>query len=432
MNYFKRNLPEQNKLQNCLNGISKEFDDYYQSNSLKEDNFIRLHSSTLGKDELISFSKAFLEGNITLGKYNENYEKLACDIFDSNFAITSNSGSSANLIAISSLVQAKMLNPGDKVIVPVLAWSTTVFPLAQYGLIPVYVDISFDDFNLSKNAVEDCIKDHDIKAIMLIHTYGNPADLDFFVNLSRSKSILLIEDNCESMGATWNGKSTGSFGDVGTFSSYFSHHICTLEGGITVCKDKNLSDLMRSIRSHGWIRGLDINIRELEDFDQFDPSFLFLNTGYNLRLSDPQAAMGCIQINKLNQFVKSRESIADRYIKNISNSSVLEKNVKFPIVDERASSSWFGFPILLPKINYKLISRIKDYLKNSKIETRPFLAGDFSKQPVNKKFENICFNSCPNIHIFHKNSFALPCHQDLTLDNVDKVCETLECAINAI
>ena len=432
MNYFKRNFPEKNKLQNCLNGISKEFDEYYQSNSLKEDNFIRLHSSTLGKDELISFSKAFLEGNITLGKYNENYEKLACDIFDSNYAITSNSGSSANLIAISSLVQEKKLNPGDKVIVPVLAWSTTVFPLVQYGLIPVYVDISFDDFNLSKKSVEDCIKDHDIKAIMLIHTYGNPADLDFFVNLSRSKSILLIEDNCESMGATWNGKSTGSFGDLGTFSSYFSHHICTLEGGITVCKDKNLSDLMRSIRSHGWIRGLDIDLRKLDDCDEFDPSFLFLNTGYNLRLSDPQAAMGCIQINKLNQFVKSRETVADRYIKNISNSPVLEKNVKFPLVDDRARSSWFGFPVLLPKLNYKLIPRIKCFLKDSKIETRPFLAGDFSKQPVNKKFKNICFNSCPNIDIFHKNSFALPCHQDLSLDNVDKVCETLECAINAI
>ncbi len=430
MNYFDRNLPSKDKLENCLSGFSKELEQFYESQSSKNDNFVRLHSSTLGKEELMAFSRAFLEGNITLGKYNQEFEKLACDIFDSNFAITSNSGSSANLIAVSALIQSKMLNPGDKVIVPVLAWSTTVFPLVQYGLIPVYVDISFEDFNLCKNAVEDCLKEHDIKAIMLIHTYGNPADMEFFVNFSNSRSILLIEDTCESMGSEWDGKPLGSFGEIGTFSSYFSHHICTLEGGITVCKDRQISDLMRSIRSHGWIRGLDIDLTKIENIDIFDPSFLFLNTGYNLRLSDPQAAIGCIQIKKLKQFVGSRESIAKRYIENILNSSLLEKNVKFPIVHKRARSSWFGFPILLPKVNSKLIPKIKTFLKDAEIETRPFLAGDFSKQPVNKKFPNICFNSCPNVKLFNTNAFALPCHQDLTLDNVDKVCKTLEEAVN--
>ena len=429
MNYFDRNLPSKDKLENCLSVFSKELENFYESKSLTNDNFVRLHSSTLGRDELMAFSRAFLEGNITLGKYNQEFEKLACDTFDSNFAITSNSGSSANLIAISALIQSEMLQPGDKVIVPVLAWSTTVFPLVQYGLIPVYVDISYDDFNLCKTAVENCVREHDIKAIMLIHTYGNPANIEFFVNLSISKSILLLEDTCESMGSEWEGKPLGSFGEIGTFSSYFSHHICTLEGGITVCKDKRLSELMRSIRSHGWVRGLDFDLNKIKNVDQFDSSFLFLHTGYNLRLSDPQAAIGCVQIKKLDQFVKSRRSVAERYIKNILNSRLLEKNIKFPIVDNKAKSSWFGFPILLPKVDKKFIPLIKRHLKDAKIETRPFLAGDFSKQPVNNNFPNLCFNSCPNIHLFHTNAFALPCHQDLTLDNIDKVCETLEEAI---
>ena len=314
MNYFDRNLPSKDKLENCLGVFSKELENFYESKSLKNDNFVRLHSSTLGREELMAFSRAFLEGNITLGKYNQEFEKLACDTFDSNFAITSNSGSSANLIAISALIQSEMLKPGDKVIVPVLAWSTTVFPLVQYGLIPVYVDISFDDFNLCKTAVEDCVREHDIKAIMLIHTYGNPANIEFFVNLSISKSILLLEDTCESMGSEWEGKPLGSFGEIGTFSSYFSHHICTLEGGITVCKDK-ISELMRSIRSHGWIRGLDFDLNKIKNVDQFDSSFLFLHTGYNLRLSDPQAAIGCVQIKKLDQFVKSRRSVAEAIYK---------------------------------------------------------------------------------------------------------------------
>lgn len=432
MNYFDRNLPNEEKLQTCISGVSKELENYYKYKSSIKDDFVRLHSSTLGEEELLAFSKAFLEGNITLGKYNENYEKLACNVFDSDYAITSNSGSSANLIAISALIQSKMLKPGDKVIVPVLAWSTTVFPLVQYGLIPVYVDISYDDFNLCKFAVEDCLREHDIKAIMLIHTYGNPANIEFFVNLSISNSILLVEDTCESMGSKWEGKPLGSFGELGTFSSYFSHHICTLEGGITVCKDKRLSELMRSIRSHGWVRGLDFDLNKIKNIDQFDSSFLFLHTGYNLRLSDPQAAIGCVQIKKLERFVKLRQSVAERYIKNISNSSLLEKNIKFPIVDKKAESSWFGFPILLPKLDKKFIPLIKKHLQNAKIETRPFLAGDFSKQPVNNNFPNLCFKSCPNINLFHTNAFALPCHQDLTLDNIDKVCETLEEAIKLI
>ena len=130
-------------------------------------------------------------------------------------------------------------------------------------------------------------------------------------------------------GASWNDKPVGSFGDLGTFSSYYSHHICTLEGGLTISKDKNLDDLMRSIRSHGWTRGIDFDLSN-EITDGLDPNFLFLNLGYNLRLSDPQAAVGCIQLRKLDKFVKQRTLVAERYKENISNSPNLEENLKFP------------------------------------------------------------------------------------------------------
>lgn len=420
MSYFSRKIPKEKKIDTCLNNISSEVEKIY--NYEDDDEYIRLHSSTLGKDEYLAFSKALLEGNITLGKYNEAYERLACETFQSNFCVTSNSGSSANLLAISSLFQDRRLMEGDKVIVPALAWSTTVFPLVQYGLVPVYVDMCPKTFNLNVEDVKDCVKEHDIKAIMLIHTYGNPANMEFFRNFCENNNLLLIEDTCESMGATWEGKPVGSFGDLGTFSSYFSHHICTLEGGLTVCKDKVLSDLMRSIRSHGWTRGIDFDLDDKENLDNLDPSFLFINTGYNLRLSDPQASVGCIQLAKLSKYVDQRIKVANHYIKNISDDNILSKSILFPTVLDKAKSSWFGFPIIFKGISSNSIKILREKLLKSKIETRPFLAGDFSLQPVNKKFKYICLNKLPNLHFCHRNSFALPCHQDISFEDVDKIC----------
>ena len=181
---------------------------------------------------------------------------------------------------------------------------------------------------------------------------------------------------------------------------------------------------MRSIRSHGWTRGIEFDLSK-EVTDGLDPNFLFLNIGYNLRLSDPQAAVGLVQLAKLESFVKKRNLVADRYKENISNSLTLESNLQFPKVLDRAKSSWFGFPIIFPKNSSEDIKKIRKLLLDSNVETRPFLAGDFSLQPVNKKFPNIRFNSLQNVNLCHKNAFAVPCHQDLSMQDVDRVCSII-------
>jgi len=425
MDYFKRFIPKQDVVSKTIEDIELSLNSFYE-NKVDEDKLIRLHSSTLGKDELIAFSKAYLEGNITVGKYNKIYEKMAAEYFSSKFCVTSNSGSSANLLAISALVQTGKLKKGDKVIVPSLAWSTTIFPLVQYGLIPVYIDICEDDFNLSLNDLEECVEEHDIKAVMVIHTYGNPVDLDFLVNFCISKKIILIEDTCESMGATWDNKPIGSFGIVGTFSSYFSHHICTLEGGLTISNDSELYNYMKSIRSHGWTRGIEFDSKAIKNIDKLDPTFLFINIGYNLRLSDPQAAMGCMQLSKLDEFVKSRINNAERLKKNISNSTILSKLISTQKVNSKAKSSWFGFPILFNDLDSSQVKLIRSKLLKKGIESRPFLAGDFSQQPVNNKYKSIKFLKSNNIEKFHECSFALPCHQSLKLEDIDLMSNSLE------
>lgn len=425
MDYFSRNVPNKSNLDICLNKLADNYKDFYKE-KLESDPFIRLHSSTLGEEEFVALSKAFLEGNITMGNYNNQYENLAKEQFSSKYCVSSNSGSSANLLAIAALIQSGKLKKGDKVIVPVLAWSTTIFPLVQYGLIPVYVDICPRTFNLNPIDVQECISNYDIKAIFLIHTYGNPADMEFFANFCQDHSILLIEDNCESMGASWDGRPLGSFGIMGTLSSYYSHHICTFEGGLTLSKEKNLSDLMKSIRSHGWTRDLDFNLSSESGIEKLDPKFLFLNIGYNLRLSDPQAAMGCVQITKLKLFVEKRIEIANHFIRNIEKSTILSKNIQYQQTLEKGISSWFGFPILFPELNSQKVTELRKYLFSNKVETRPFLAGDFTLQPVNKKFKYLCNNYFPNVKLFHTNSFALPCHQNISGDNVDKICFLIE------
>jgi len=423
MDYFAKHQVGDSCLSEVLSTVENSLRSFYAKLDLK-DGTTRLHCSTLGADELLAFCTAFLEGNITVGAYNDAFQKLAASTFDSSYAVTSNSGSSANLLAISALVQTGRLRPGDRVIVPALAWSTTVFPIVQYGLVPIYVDIDPNSFNIDLSACEEAIHEHHPRALMAIHTYGNPINMDKLLGICNSANILLIEDTCESMGAKWKGKSVGSFGIAGTYSSYFSHHICTLEGGLTITNDSELLQSMLSIRSHGWTRGTGIDISSIPDLCRYDPTFLFVNCGYNLRLSDPQAAIGIVQLNKLAAFVSSRQNTANHYIDRILSSPVLSEHVCFPQVHSHAESSWFGFPLFFPKLNKRKVDTLRVRLKETGIETRPFLAGDFSSQPVNKAFTHIRHN-LNNIKLFHESSFALPCHQDVSLEEVDKICDQL-------
>ena len=179
---------------------------------------------------------------------------VKCSILKNS--VTSNSGSSANLLMIAALrskYTKNNLKEGDEVIIPALTWSTSLFPLLQYGLKPVFVDCDLDTLNIDASKIEDAIGTR-TKAIFVTHVYGNPRNMDDIVNLCKLKNILLIEDSCESMGAYYNNNSVGSFGLASSFSFYFSHHITCMEGGITVSKKKSLSETMKIIRSHGWIR----------------------------------------------------------------------------------------------------------------------------------------------------------------------------------
>lgn len=410
------------KLYQIVNKVWKKT--HLESKVGDKNNYLKLHSPTFGPDEITAFAKQMITTNVTMGKNVEDFEKNFSKMFNFKNSVTSNSGSSANLLMIAALrskYTKNNLKEGDEVIIPALTWSTSLFPLLQYGLKPVFVDCDLDTLNIDASNIEDAIGTR-TKAIFVTHVYGNPCNMDDIVNLCKLKNILLIEDSCESMGAFYNNNPVGSFGLASSFSFYFSHHITCMEGGITVSKKKSLSETMKIIRSHGWIRNCEKKAKWINSNKNIDPKFLFVDEGYNLRLTEPQAVMADLQLKKLKGFVKKRRKTAEYFKKKLRRFNDL---FKFQKEEKNSIHSWFGFPLTI--VN-KRINRndICKYFNKYGIETRPVVSGNLSKQPAVKFVKKRISGKLTNADFIMENSFSIGCHQDIKNESVDYVEHILE------
>ncbi|MEY2532094.1 MAG: CDP-4-dehydro-6-deoxyglucose reductase, partial [bacterium] len=254
-----------------------------------------------GADEVSAALDCLLDQQVTMGERVREFEQAFAEFMGSRHAIMVNSGSSANLLAMSVLASDRIpngLRPGDEVIVPAVTWATTISPVLQLGCVPVLVDIDADTPNRRPQDLADAISPR-TRAIFPVHLLGNPIDMPALMDVAAEHDLMVIEDTCESLGSTIGGRKVGSFGQFGTFSFYFSHHITTIEGGMLVTDDDELADLARSMRAHGWTRDMS-NRDELEAASPWiDPRFLFVNLGYNLRPTELQAAFGLVQLGRL-------------------------------------------------------------------------------------------------------------------------------------
>lgn len=299
----------------------------------------------------------------------------------SRFAVMVNSGSSANLAMVAALRHTAnpdlRLMPGDEVIVPAVSWSTTFFPLHQYGLHLKFVDIDRDTLNYDLAALASAVTDR-TRAIMAVNLLGNPNDFDAIRALTRDRRIVLIEDNCESMGATLDGRQTGTFGVMGTFSTFFSHHISTMEGGLVVTDDEELYHILLALRAHGWTRNLPKFNRltgEKSD-DPFQESFRFVLPGYNLRPLEMSGALGRAQLAKLPGLVAGRRRNGALWQRAMADHPL------FRIQAETGASSWFGFSLVLRPETGLTRRSVLDRLDALGFETRPIVSGDFTRNPV--------------------------------------------------
>lgn len=340
-----------------------------------------LATSSWDEAEYKAIQRVVDSGMFSMGLEVQAFEKDFANYIGSKYAVMSNSGSSANLLMVAALFYTKNnpLKAGDEVIVPAVSWSTTYYPLYQYGLKLKFVDIDLETLNYDMDQLADAIADK-TRLIMVVNLLGNPNDFDRINALTKGKDIRVIEDNCESMGAEFNGKKAGTFGVMGSFSAFFSHHISTMEGGITVTDDEELYHIMLSLRAHGWTRNLPKfnHVCGEKSDDPFKESFRFVLPGYNLRPLEMSGAIGQEQLKKLPMIISERRK----------NGKLLQEAMKgnreLMIQKEVGNSSWFGFSLIIrPGSNLSRGKLIK-ILKQHGIEFRPIVAGNFLNNSVLK------------------------------------------------
>ena len=380
-----------------------------------------LASSTWDEKELKAIQTVIDSDMYTMSKGVSGFETQFASFVGSKYAVMVNSGSSANLLAVAALFYTKTpkLKRGDEVIVPAVSWSTTYYPLYQYGLKLKFVDIDLNTLNFDLEALEEAIGDQ-TKMIMAVNLLGNPNDFDRIKHIIDGRDILLIEDNCESMGAEFKGKQTGTFGSMGTFSTFFSHHMSTMEGGLIVTDDEELYHVLLALRAHGWTRNLPSNnMISTKSDDWFTESFRFLLPGYNVRPVEMSGAIGQEQLKKLPEFLEQRRKNAKYFV------SLFENHDHFLIQKDVDNSSWFGFSLIIkPGVDLNR-KDVVERLQKNQIECRPIVTGDFTKNEVLKYFDYEISGELKNAKYLDEHGLFVGNHQVPLHKEIDYLYEVL-------
>ena len=370
-----------------------------------------LASSTWDEKEIEAINSVIAKDMYTMGEGVKQFEDDFSKFFGSKYSVMVNSGSSANLIAVAALFYTTepKLKRGDEVIVPAVSWSTTFYPLYQYGLKLKFIDVDLHTLNFDLEQLKAAISDK-TKMILAVNLLGNPNDFDAIKEIIGNRDILLMEDNCESMGATYNGKFTGTFGIMGTFSTFYSHHMATMEGGVVCTDDEELYHILLCLRAHGWTRHLPKENKISNKSDNwFEESFRFLLPGYNVRPIEMSGVIGIEQLKKLPAFLEQRRKNAELFV------SLFNDNPTFYIQEEIGNSSWFGFSLIIkPNANVDRLAIVKKLEENG-IDCRPIVTGDFTKNEVLKYFDYEIFGKVKNANYLDTKGLFVGNHQiDLT------------------
>jgi len=337
-----------------------------------------LATTTWDDAEIIAMHEVINSRNFTMGSRVKRFESEFAEMFDASHTVMSNSGSSANLLALGAIRYSSFGEDKSKteVIVPAVSWSTTYFPITQMGYTLKFVDIDLDTLNASASSIEAAI-DKKTAGIVAVNLLGNPSDLEKLRELADAHQIFLIEDNCESLGARFNGKMAGSFGHVGTFSSFFSHHISTMEGGLSVTSNLELAQVMTSLRAHGWTRDLpEQNHVFNKSGDNFHDSFRFVLPGYNVRPLELEGAIGSEQLKKVPAIIEGRRKNHKTF------ASLMQEFPAIKTQSETGQSSWFGFSLILTGEAAGNRAKLIEILTKNQIACRPIVAGNFTRNPV--------------------------------------------------
>ncbi len=383
---------------------------------------IDLAVPSYGWEEAYEAIESILTTRVTMGEKVKKFEQAFAEYVGVPYAVMVNSGSSANLLALSILANPLTpngLRPGDEVITPAVTWATTVYPIIQMGAVPVLVDVDLDTFNISVAEIGKAITDR-TRAIMLVHLCGNPCDMAPIMDIARRHNLFVIEDTCEAHGAGIGGKKAGSFGDLATFSFYFTHHISTIEGGMVLTSNEEFAEMARALRAFGWVRDLRDRDRLAERHSDIDPRFLFVNTGYNIRPTEIQGAFGIHQVKRLEEFIAIRRDNARYWTE-----SLKEFSEYLLLHQERPGTRhvWHHYPVTVRPDAPFSRKELEGFLNQKGLETRPIMTGNMAEQPVMRLFKYRKVGGLANARIIHRQSFLFGAHQGIQKEEREAVVE---------
>jgi CDP-4-dehydro-6-deoxyglucose reductase, E1 len=374
-----------------------------------------LATSSWGPEEIEAMQRVIASGRFTMGSNVKSFEQAFADFFGTRYSVMVNSGSSANLLMVAALFYTRQkhlkLQRGDEVIVPAVSWSTTYYPLYQYGLKIKFVDIDLNTLNYDLEQLEAAVSDR-TRMIMAVNLLGNPNDFDRINNIVDGRDIVLIEDNCESMGAKFKGRYTGTHGLMGSFSTFFSHHISTMEGGLIVTDDEEIYQILLSLRAHGWTRDLPKlnHVCGEKSDDYFEESWRFVLPGFNVRPLELEGAVGLEQLKRLSGFVAERRKNGQLW------QQTLGGHPDLMIQAEMGDSSWFGFSLVIRPGSAVTRKHLLERLNQLGFECRPIVAGNFAKNEVVQYFHSEVHGRLENADWIDQNGLFLGNHHHPMLD----------------
>lgn len=381
----------------------------------------RLAADQLDSDEIEAAIECLRQGRYSMGATVHQFESALADWLGVRHAVMANSGSSANLLLIDSLLRRSdpnqvKLQPGDEVLVPALAWPTTVWPILQLGLVPVYVDIDPATLALDLAAAETALSPR-TRGLFLIHVLGQACDMNRYVAFCAAHGLTLIEDCCESLGAFHAGRHVGTFGHGGSLSHYYSHHLSTIEGGTIITNDSALADDLRSLRAHGWVRDRSDRDQIIRDNPTIDPRFLFVMPGYNVRPIELEAAIGLVQLRKLDAALAAREELAQFANELIQRHTPWMRLLgseclrSSPPADRtQRRHSWMMLPFMVAPDAPMSVEEIKQTLEANGVETRPIIAGNLSRHPAARFGTQRVGGPTPQADAVLHRGFMIGCH----------------------
>lgn len=387
--------------------------------------FYELAIDTWGEEEIGAIRRVIDNGRYTMGDNVRRFEEAFAAAFGSSYAVMVNSGSSANLVAVAALAHKaeNRLVAGDEVIVPAISWSTSYYPLQQYGLRLRFVDVDIETLNMDVSKLERAVTPR-TKMVLAVNILGNPCELTRLRRFCDERGLYLFEDNCESMGASLDGKPCGTFGDVGTFSTFFSHHISTMEGGVIVTDDEEIFHLARSLRNHGWTRDLPEGspIYTKRDDDFFE-AYRFILPGYNVRPLELAGAIGLEQLPKLARFVEGRRANAALFRR------LFEGDSRFVTQKENGTSSWFAFTLIPDPAARIDRRRLLGALRDADIGFRIITGGCFPRHDVIKYFDYDIVDTLDNANIAHDHGFFVGNGPEDLTPQLTRLRETLDAVV---